>query len=197
MVAGRRVGVFGGTFDPPHVGHSIVAAEVAEAVALDRVLWVPARIPPHKQGRRITPAAVRRRMVEAAIGDDPTFALCNLELERGGVSYTVDTLRSLKERHPGWSLFLILGPDLLAGFASWREAEAIGGLAEPVAIWRAGAAPVPERGIHAGVGMVRVTPVDISSSRIRRRIVGGKSVSDMVVPRVMSIIESERLYRDL
>ncbi len=196
MVAGRRVGVFGGTFDPPHVGHSIVAAEVAEAVALDRVLWVPARIPPHKQGRRITPPAVRRRMVEAAIGDDPRFALCDVELEREGVSYTVDTLRSLRASHPGWSLFLILGPDLLAGFASWKEPEAIGELAEPVAIRRAGSVP-PRTAELAGARVVRVTPVDISSSRIRSRIVGGKSVSDMVVPRVMSIMERERLYRDL
>ena len=196
MVAGRRVGVFGGTFDPPHVGHSLVAAEVAVAVALDGVLWVPARIPPHKQGRRITPPAVRRRMVEAAIGDDPRFALCDLELEREGVSYTVDTLRSLRASHPGWSLFLILGPDLLAGFASWKEREAIGELAELVAILRAEAAPL-RTAEPAGARIVRVTPVDISSSRIRSRVARGKAVSDMVVPGVLSIIESERLYRDL
>lgn len=174
-----------------------MAAEVAEAVALDRVLWVPARIPPHKRGRRITPPAVRRRMVEAAVGDDPRFVSCNLELERGGVSYTVDTLRSLRARHPGWSLFLILGSDLLAGVGSWKESQAIAGLAELVAIRRAGTAPVPERGTCAGVGIVRVTPVDVSSSRIRSRIARGKSVSDMVVPSVKSIIESERLYRSL
>lgn len=194
MVAGRRVGVFGGTFDPPHVGHSIVAAEVAEAVALDRVLWVPASIPPHKQGRRVSPAAVRRRMVEAAVSRDPRFELCNLELERGGVSYTVDTLRSLRASHPGWSLFLILGPDLPAGFASWKEPEAIGELAEPVAILRAGAVP-PRTAELAGARVVRVTTVDVSSSRIRRRVAREKAVSDMVVPGVLSIIESERLYR--
>ena len=195
MVVSRRVGVFGGTFDPPHLGHSIVAAEVAEAVGLDRVLWVPARIPPHKRGRPVTPPAVRGRMVEAAVRDDPRSVLCNLELEREGVSYTVDTLRSLRASHPGWSLFLILGSDLLAGFVSWKEPEAISGLAEVVAIWRAGTAPAPEQGMNPAVRIVRVTPVDISSSRIRSRVARGKAVSDMVVPRVMSIIESERLYR--
>jgi len=194
MVADGRVGVFGGTFDPPHVGHSIVAAEVAEAVALDRVLWVPARIPPHKQERRVTPAAVRRRMVEAAIGDDPRFGLCDLELEREGVSYTVDTLRSLRASHPRWSLFLILGPDLVAGFASWKEPEAIGGLAEVVAILRAGAVP-PRTAEPAGARVVGVTPVDVSSSRIRRRAARGKAASDMVVPGVLSLIDSDRPHR--
>jgi len=195
MVAGRRVGVFGGTFDPPHLGHSIAAGEVADAVGLDRLLWVPARIPPHKPGRAATPAELRRRMVEAAVGDDPRFELCDLELEREGVSYTVDTLRSLRASHPGWSLFLVLGSDLLGGFASWREPEAIAGLAELVAVRRAGAAPVPERTVNAGVRTVCVTPVDLSSSRIRGRVARGMAVSDMVAPRVASIIERERLYR--
>ena len=194
MFVGPRVGVFGGTFDPPHIGHSIVAAEAVAAVGLDRLLWVPARIPPHKRGRPVTSAVVRRRMVEAAIGDDPRFALCDLELEREGVSYTVDTLRSLRANHPGWSLFLILGPDLLAGFSSWKEPEAIGELAEPVAILRAGAGP-PRTAEPDGARVVRVTPVDISSSRIRSRVARGKAVSDMVVPDVLSIIQSERLYR--
>ena len=194
MVAGRRVGVFGGTFDPPHLGHSIVATEVVEAVGLDRLLWVPARIPPNKRGRPVTPAAVRRRMVEAAIGDDPRFVLCDLELEREGVSYTVDTLRSLRASHPGWSLFLILGPDLFAGFASWKEPEAIREMAQLVAVSRAGMAPA-SAAETGGVRIVRVTPVDISSSRIRSRVARGKAVSGMVEPHVRSIVESERLYR--
>lgn len=195
MVAGRRVGVFGGTFDPPHLGHSIAAGEVADAVGLDRLLWVPARIPPHKPGRAVAPAELRRRMVEAAVDDDPRFELCNLELEREGVSYTVDTLRSLRASHPGWSLFLVLGSDLLGGFASWREPEAIAGLAELVAVRRAGAAPAPGSAVNARVRIVQVTPVDLSSSRIRGRVARGMAVSDMVAPRVASIIERERLYR--
>jgi len=118
--------------------------------------------------------------------------LCDLELEREGVSYTVDTLRILRANHPGWSLFLILGQDLLAGFASWKEPEAIAGLAELVAILRTGGMePVGE---GAGARILRMEPIDISSSRIRSSVARGKAVSDMVVPGVMSIMESERLY---
>lgn len=195
MVAGRRVGVFGGTFDPPHLGHSIVAAEVMEALELDRLLWVPAGTPPHKQGRPVTTAEVRRRMVAAAIADHPGFELCDLELARGGISYTADTLRGLRSAHPGWSLFLILGADLLADFASWRDPDAIRAMARLVAIPR-GAKAMPSRDdLPAGVRTVRVTRVDVSSSEIRRRVAGGMAVSTMVAAQVLSIIESERLYR--
>ena len=195
MVAGRRVGVLGGTFDPPHLGHSIVAAEVMEALELDRLLWVPAGTPPHKQGRPVTAAEVRRRMVAAAIADHPGFELCDLELARGGISYTVDTLRELRSAHPGWSLFLILGADLLAGFASWRDPDAIRRMAQLVAISR-GAEAVPSgSGLREGVRTVRVERVDVSSSEVRRRVAGGKAVSTMVAAHVLSIIESERLYR--
>lgn len=195
MDTGRRVGVFGGTFDPPHIGHSIVAAEVVEAIGLDLLLWVPARIPPHKRGRPLTPAAIRRRMVEAAIRDEPGFALCDLELGRKGVSYTVDTLRSLRARHPGWTLYLVLGAELLAGFATWKEPEAIRELARLVAVSRGCTAPLPEEEAGAGVRVVPVTRVAISSSRIRSRVARRMAVSDMVVPPVLSIMEGERLYR--
>ena len=191
----RRVGVFGGTFDPPHLGHSIVASEVMEALALDRLLWVPAGIPPHKQGRPVTPAEVRRRMVVAAIADHPGFELCDLELEREGVSYTVDTLRRLRSAHPGWSLSLILGADLLEGLASWKDPDAIRSMAELVAISRGATSVPPRSAVPAGVRIVRVTPVDISSSDVRTRVAGGKAVSTMLAARVLSIIESERLYR--
>lgn len=196
-----RVGIFGGTFDPPHVGHGIVAGEVADALRLDRLLWVPASIPPHKAGRTITPGSVRRRLVEAAIDSDPRFELCDLELERGGVSYTVETLRRLRVDHPRWSMSLVLGMDLLAGFARWKEPAAILELANLVVIARAG---VPEQeALRAGAGTgqpghrfrtVGVTPVDISSARVRARIGRKLSVRGMVTPRVLTVIEREGLY---
>ena len=188
-MAGRpRVGIFGGTFDPPHIGHIVAAREVADAVELERVLWVPASIPPHKTHRVLTPGAVRRRMVEAAVESDPRFELCDVELERGGVSYTVDTLRSLAAEHPEWSLVLIVGADLVAGMSGWKEPEAIARLAELVVMSRG---EPDQRG-----RVVAVTRVDVSSSRVRRRVRERKAVRDMVETRVMSIIESERLYRD-
>lgn len=195
--AAHRIGVFGGTFDPPHLGHAIVAGEVADALALDRLLWVPASIPPHKTGRTITPGAVRRRLVEAAVAHDPRFELCDLELERGGVSYTVDTLRRLKADHPGWSLSLVLGSDLAGGLSSWKEPRSVLELAELVVISRPGTGAgsggdVPAAGC---VRTVQVTPVDISSSKVRERVRQGLSVRDMVSPAVLAVIETEGLYR--
>ena len=195
MVDRRRVGIFGGTFDPPHRGHSIAAEEVMEALRLDRLLWVPAAVPPHKRDRTVTAAEVRRRMVAAAIANHTGFELCDLELARDGVSYTVDTLRELRSANPGWSLFLVLGADLLAGFGSWRDPVAIRRMAQLVAISRSAAAIPPASDLPAGVRHVPVTPVDVSSSEIRRRVAGGKTVSTMVATQVLSIIESERLYR--
>ena len=196
MDDGPRVGVFGGTFDPPHLGHVVVAGEVVEAAELDRLLWVPALTPPHKSGRIVTTAGVRRRMVEAAIEEDPRFELCDLELERGGVSYTVDTLRSLKATRPEWTLSLVVGADLLAGFSSWKEPESIVELADLLVISRAGATP-DAGGVHPGfrTRIVPVKPIDISSSRVRERVGRGLAVRDMVPPRVFSIIEREQLYQ--
>lgn len=195
--AAHRIGVFGGTFDPPHLGHATVAGEVADALALDRLLWVPASIPPHKTGRTITPGAVRRRLVEAAVAHDPRFEMCDLELERGGVSYTVDTLRRLKADHPGWSLSLVLGSDLAGGLSSWKAPRSVLELAELVVISRPGTGAgsggdVPAAGC---VRTVQVTPVDISSSKVRERVRQRLSVRDMVSPAVLAVIETEGLYR--
>lgn len=189
-----RVGVFGGTFDPPHIGHAIVAREVLEKARLSRVLWVPVSIAPHKAARTITAGAIRRRLVAAAIREEPRFELCDLELERGGVSYTVDTLRKLKEHHPDWSLSLILGADLFSRFDRWKEPQEIADLAEVIVVTRPG-----NDGPHAGDGGVSfrtipVTAVATSSSRVRGRVGRNLSVRDMVAPAVLTIIESEGLY---
>ena len=178
-----------------------MAGEVVEALGLDRLLWVPAATPPHKAGRTITPGSVRRRLVEAAIERDPRFELCDLELERGGVSYTIDTLRSLRAEHPRWSLFLLLGMDLLPGVARWKEWEAVMALAEPVVIARAGVPDTVAAAAGMGAGApesrfrrVQVTEVDISSARVRTRIRKKMSVRGMVTPAVLGVIEMEGLY---
>lgn len=130
-------------------------------------------------------------MVEAAVARDPRFELCDLELERGGVSYTVDTLRSLKAAHPEWSLVLIVGTDLVAGMSAWREPDAVAELAELVVMSRDGEAP----GSDCRGRVVPVTRVDVSSSRVRKRVRGRRAVRDMVGAHILSIIESEGLYR--
>ena len=195
-----RVGLFGGTFDPPHLGHASAVAQVADRLRLDRVLWIPAAAAPHKSGRPAAPGPARRRMVAAATRADPRFRLCDLELERGGVSYTVDTLRAITERHPEWSLWLLLGTDLADGFRSWKEPDVVARLAQVVAVPRPGSpqAPVPRPGSpQASVRpfpTVHVTPVDLSSSRIRDRVERGLPVGNMVSPAVLTIIEDEGLY---
>lgn len=196
MADGPRVGVFGGAFDPPHLGHVAVARAAAEGASLDRVLWVPAAVPPHKQGRVFAPADARRRMVEAAIRDQPDFEVCDLELERGGVSYTVDTLRALRSVAPDWRLFLIVGADLLPQFPSWKAPEEILELAVLVTAARGSTAPVHAAGeMELRPQVVPMPRVDVSSSEARKRVAEKKSHSTMLPSQVTSIIESEGLYR--
>lgn len=215
MGGGQRVGVFGGAFDPPHIGHLAVARAAAEGASLDRVLWVPAAVPPHKRGRALAPAQARRRMVEAAIRDDPRFELCDLELRRGGVSYTVDTLRALRAAHPDWRLFLIVGADVLAEFSSWKSPAAVLEAAELVAVARNGvgvarngATPGARATLAAGATLaarsaklklrprvVPMPPVEVSSSEVRKRVAERKSHSAMLPSQVTYIIEREGLYR--
>jgi nicotinate-nucleotide adenylyltransferase len=196
--APQRIGIFGGTFDPPHVGHVTVARDVADALALDRVLWIPARVSPHKLRRTVSTPPVRLAMVRAAAAEDPRFRVSELELERSGPSYTVDTLRELRARWPEAELFLILGADQLRAFASWRAPGEILRLATPVLMDRDGedaAALAPdlpgmERAVH-----VPVTRVDVSATRVREAVAAGEDVSGMVPAGVRAVIEGEGLYR--
>lgn len=194
-----RVGVLGGTFDPPHLGHVQVATDVADALALDRVLWIPAATPPHKRGRPLSPGAVRMAMVEAACASDPRFRADPLELDRAGVSYTVDTLRALKEREPEAELFLILGVDQFRTLdTGWKDPAEVVRLATLAVMDRGGMAardhvpPVP--GIESAV-FVPVRRVDVSATEVRRRVAAGEEVSGLVPPGVEEIIRREGLYR--
>jgi len=193
-----RIGVFGGTFDPPHEGHVTVAKDVADALGLDRVLWVVARIPPHKADEPVTDPALRREMVVEAAATDPRFEVSDVELRRPGPSWTVDTLRTLRQRHPDAELFLILGADQLRTFASgWRDPEAILELATLAVMDRAGESaavvapdlPGMERAVH-----VPVRRIDVSSSQVRALVKAGRSVSSMLPPGVGDIIMRESLY---
>ncbi|NJD18542.1 MAG: nicotinate (nicotinamide) nucleotide adenylyltransferase [Gemmatimonadetes bacterium] len=193
-----RIGIFGGTFDPPHVGHVRVVRDVADALALDRVLWMPARVSPHKLRRPLSPAAVRLEMVRAAVAGEPRFEVSEMELERPGPSYTVDTLRELRARWPSAGLFLILGADQLRVFASWRGPREILEMATLALMDREGEAttavapdlPGMERAVH-----VPVTRVDVSGTRVRAAVAAGEDVSGTVPEGVRAVIERERLYR--
>lgn len=188
-----RLGVFGGTFDPPHLGHLVAASDAAQALGLDRVLWVPSAQHPLKGDRVRTPAEVRLEMVRAAVAGDPRFAAEDLELRREGPSYTVDTLRELRKRHPGAELCFLTGADNLRELPLWREPDEIARLARLIVVSRAGEG-VPA-GVEYPVELVRVTRVDVSATEVRRRVAAGESIRYLVPGAVREVIERERLYR--
>jgi nicotinate-nucleotide adenylyltransferase len=190
-----RTGVFGGTFDPPHLGHLIVAQDVVEKLALDRLLLVPAAEPPHKPDSDPAPAALRARMVEAAIGNHPRLAMSPIELERPGPSYTVDTLRALRSSAPGDELFLVIGADQLRSFSAWRSPEEVARLARLVVISRDGDDLTDvDPGPGVSYQFVPVTRVDISSTEVRRRLVEGRPVRYWIPDGVLKVIREEKLY---
>jgi nicotinate-nucleotide adenylyltransferase len=196
--AGRRIGVFGGTFDPLHVGHLVAAQEVMEAMQLDRVLLVPAAHPPHKGTKGLTPGATRLRMVREAVTDDTRFDVSDLEVERGGVSWTVDTLRELRRTHEGDDLLLVLGADQWQTFGTWRDPEEVTRLATVVVMTRggAGASRDPDLGVAPAPppAEVAVPRIDISSTDIRRRVREGRSIRYLVPEAIRRIIKAEKLY---
>lgn len=191
---GARIGVFGGTFDPPHVGHLVVAVNVRYSLRLDRVLLVVANEPWQKAGTRvITPAQERLVMVEAAVQGVDGLEACALELDRGGPSYTADTLEELQRRHLGAELFLLLGSDAAAGLPTWERVEAVRELATVVAVERPGAEPSPA---PSGWRWVQVeTPrLEVSSSDLRARCADGRPLDYLLTPPVISCIRQLGLY---
>lgn len=205
----RRVGILGGTFDPVHYGHLVIAEEVREALSLDRVLFVPAARPPHKIGLEITSAEGRAAMVELAIAGNPAFAMCRIELERDGPSYTIDTLRELADeaarQRVAREFWFILSAEALAGLRGWHEPDRLLELARLAVVPRPGA-PLPDAPALAAVlpgGGAAAARVDCvgtlslanSASDIRRRAAAGRSIRYLVPPAVEAYIREHRLYR--
>lgn len=186
----HRIGVFGGTYDPPHVAHLIVAREVAYRLGLDRLLLIPAAVSPHKRDRDVSPGELRLEMLRAATGDDPVLEASDIELRREPPSYTVDTLRELHQAHPDAELFLILGADQIEVFDKWRGPDEIRALATVVGFAREGAAA------DGAERVVQVPRIDISATEIRRRVAAGEPVRGWVEDGVLDVIQRERLYRD-
>jgi nicotinate-nucleotide adenylyltransferase len=182
-----RVGVFGGTFDPVHVGHLAIANAALEELGLDHVYFVPARRSPLKEGGPIAGAEDRVAMLTAAIAGEPRFRVSPLELDRKGPSFTVDTLEALRGEG---ELFLILGSDAYADFDRWREPGRIRGLATIVLAARPGAPNAPQ-----GVPMLDSPLMDISSRELRARAARGRSLRYLVPEAALRYIEEHRLYR--
>jgi nicotinate-nucleotide adenylyltransferase len=186
-----RIGIFGGTFDPPHVGHLLAASDAYEALNLDRVVFVPTAGQPLKSAIVASPAD-RLAMVQALIGDDPRFSVDPIEIERGGLSFTVDTLRALHERwksDASLALVLLLGADAAATLPQWREPDEVMRLADVVVLRRGGSStPAMGRAIDTRT-------VDVSSTEIRARVSAGRSIRGFVPEPVAAYIEGRRLYR--
>jgi nicotinate-nucleotide adenylyltransferase len=199
----RRTGIFGGTFDPPHIGHLWLAALAAESVELDRVLFMPASQPPHKRLRGMTGAADRLLMTRLAIEGDPTFELTAIEMEREGPSYTVDSIEELERLYgEGERLFLIMAADSLAEVETWRDPHRLLERTEWVVGPRAGTAMPDalalERRFGAAASRIHLLSgpsLDVSSSEIRRRVAAGGTIRYLVPRRVEELIVARGLYR--
>ena len=194
-----RIGLFGGTFDPPHRGHIAVVADVADALDLDQVLWIPAGQPPHKSLLSAAPLGLRLEMTGAAVKDDSRFEMSNIEVERGGVSYTLDTVRAFRESYPGTILFLIIGTDQFRDFDSWWNPKELLELTELVVMDRGGQHGqdyVPKIEDLGKVHFVSVGQVDISSTDVRLAAHNGKDLSALVPTKIAEIILREGLYAD-
>jgi nicotinate-nucleotide adenylyltransferase len=190
-----RLGVFGGTFDPPHVGHVSLTRELRESGALDEILWIPAAVPPHKSAHRLTSSKLRMEMVRAAIDGRAHQSVSDIELLREGPSYTVDTLRALRSKCPRATPVLVIGSDQFAELAGWHEAEEVVQLADVCVLPRGGVelASAPPR-LSVVWCAADVAPIDVSSSGIRKRVREGRSYRHLVPEAVAEIIEREGLY---
>jgi nicotinate-nucleotide adenylyltransferase len=204
-----RIGVYGGSFDPVHLGHLIAAECCREQAGLDRVVFVPAAVPPHKQDRQLADAADRVAMLTLAIGGHDAFAVSTVELDRGGVSYTIDTLTALADRHAGDTLVLLLGPDSLAQLPTWRTPRAILDGWEIVAVERTGlddlAAIVreprladllgPDAAARVIESRVRMPAIGIRASDLRAAVAAGRSIRYRTPRGVEAYIATHGLYR--
>ncbi len=198
-----RLGIYGGTFDPPHLGHLILAETAADTLRLDRVLFVPAGTPPHKAAATLRSAAEHRlAMVRLAIEGNPRFALSRVDLDRPGPHYSVDMLHLLRDEHRGAELFFLIGADSLADLPTWSRPRELIGLACLGVMRRPGAAPdldALEReipGLHRRMMWLDAPTIDIAASDLARRIAAGRSVRYQVPDDVCLYIEEHGLYRN-
>ena len=194
--AALRIGLFGGTFDPPHVGHLVTAVNVRHALALDLVVLMVANVPWQKQGSRaISPAADRLAMVEAAVGDVEGLAAGRTEIDRGGSSYTADTLASLAHEHPGAELFTIVGDDAAAGITTWERHDEVVARSTLVVVDRPGApVSLPE---EFGWVHVEVPRLEVSSTDLRSRVGDGRPLDYLLTEPVLQIVRERQLYQEV
>jgi nicotinate-nucleotide adenylyltransferase len=198
-----RLGIFGGTFDPVHYGHLLVAEQCLEQCRLDQVWFLPAGIPPHKLERTIAPGKARAEMLELAVAGHDRFRVDRRELDRTDPCYTVETLTALRAEDPSRELVFVLGADSLVDFPTWREPRRIVELA-CLAVANRGEAPLPDVGplrpilgsaLESRLQFVTIPGIEISSSDIRQRVHDGKSIRFMTPRAVECYIETHGIYK--
>ncbi len=192
----RRIGIFGGTFDPPHIGHLIIAEQAREQLQLDTVLFVPAFIPPHKIEGVSSTAAHRLALLRLAVKGNPNFKVSSIELKRKGVSYTVDTVRALREQFDASELFLIVGSDNFLDFRSWKSPDEILSLATIAVYEREGfenAGKDAQLVRHSE--FLKSTRMTVSSTNIRHRVLYGETIRYLVPESVEKYIVRHHLYQ--
>jgi nicotinate-nucleotide adenylyltransferase len=185
----KRIGIMGGTFDPIHHGHLILARDAVEQLQLDQLLFIPAAISPHKVGRQPAAAELRVEMIRAAIRDEPRFCLDTLELERQAPSYTVDTIEALKRRDPDAQFIYLIGEDNVAQLPTWHRFAELSQMLQFVVLDRSGL-----RAEHPYPVVRRL--IDISATDIRNRVARGASIRYLVPPAVENLIRERQLYRE-
>jgi nicotinate-nucleotide adenylyltransferase len=200
-----RIGLFGGTFDPVHYGHLLLAESAREQCHLDEVWFVPAAVAPHKQNAALTPVAQRIEMLELAVGGQVSLRVSSVEADRGGVSYTVDTLEQLAAKEPGHGLFLIIGADTLVDLVYWREPRRVCELATLIVARRAGR-PEPDFDCLASIAsperiaefrrhQVEMPEMALASRDLRQRVSAGQSIRFRTPRAVEEYIRAAGLYR--
>jgi nicotinate-nucleotide adenylyltransferase len=188
-----RLGIFGGSFDPPHLGHLLPVIDAAESLGLDAVHFVPAATQPFKAGCANASPEQRLAMTERLVAGIPGFRADRTELDRPGLSFTVETLDALSGTHPGDELVLLIGADAFALFDKWKEPQRILAMAS-IAVLVRGGEQKPDTGARAGVQLLQTRRVDISSTELRARVAAGRTIRGFVPDAVADYIAEHRLY---
>ncbi|MCT8139647.1 nicotinate-nucleotide adenylyltransferase [Anaerobacillus sp. CMMVII] len=188
----KKIGLLGGTFDPPHLGHLLIAEQAREACSLDEVWFLPTRLPPHKTSSNLCSDEDRIEMVRRAIGSNPFFALSLIEFERTGPSYTIDTIKKLRVRYPGYHFSFIIGGDMVNYLPKWKSIDELLALVTFIGMQRPGYSVKSD--YNEKVVLVDAPQLEISSSEIRERLLNNRSVRYLLPEAVFDYIKERDLY---